>query len=351
MTSGTDQEANPALPGHLETFDCGVTLPCRGRCSAERPSTDGQLSADTPVMKHAAHLLLTTLVVLASALCHAQPTGVVGTNVAPTATAVEFRSAGVTLSGTLYTPSQMIAAAVLVHGSGPQSRNVSLAEALARNGVATLTYDKRGVGKSGGKYKGPEVGTNNADPQNLNLLAKDASAAVKELVRMISSPRTPVGLIGISQAGWIIPIAAVRTPQVKFMILWSGVLVSTLEQLRFQLLTDGQSDFWDHHTEAEVREHVRSDPDRYAFLPTDPVDSLRKLAIPGLWLYGDRDIYVPVILSIERLEALTAAGKPFTYQVFPDSGHELPWRQALSASIDWLQKSVGPSQRQGAVYQ
>jgi alpha-beta hydrolase superfamily lysophospholipase len=108
--------------------------------------------------------------------------------------------------------------------------------------VATLTYDKRGVGKSGGVYAGPEVGTNNVDPQNLALLAGDASAAVKELVSRIFSPRTPVGLIGVSQAGWIIPLAAVRTPEVKFMILWSGPLVTTLKQLRFQFLTDGKVD-------------------------------------------------------------------------------------------------------------
>ena len=149
-------------------------------------------------------------------------------------------------------------------------------------------------------YAGPEVGTNNVDPQNLGLLAGDASAAVKELVRRISSPRTPVGLIGVSQAGWIIPLAAVRTPEVKFMILWSGPLVTTLEQLRFQFLTDGKSDFWDHYSEAEAREHVRSDPDRYSFVATDPVDSLGKLPIPGLWLYGGRDVSVPVRMSIER---------------------------------------------------
>lgn len=32
--------------------------------------------------------------------------------------------------------------------------------------------------------------------------------------------------------------------------------------------------------------------------------------------------------------------------VFPDAGHELPSRQAVSASIDWLQKTVLPSQTQ-----
>lgn len=296
-------------------------------------------------MKQVAHLLLSTLIAFAPLVCHAQQSGSVVTDAAPAAQDLEFRSADAILSGTLLVPSNMIAALVLVHGSGKESRNLAFALALARNGVATLTYDKRGVGKSGGVYAGPEVGKNNVDPQNLDLLAGDVSAAVKELVRRISSPRTPVGLIGVSQAGWIIPLAAVRTRNVKFMILWSGPLVITLEQLRFQFLTNGKADFWDHHTEAEAREHVRSDPDRYSFVATDPVDSLRKLPIPSLWLYGDRNVSVPVRMSLERLEALTASGKPFKYLVFPDSGHELPFRQALSASIDWLQKSVLPSRR------
>jgi pimeloyl-ACP methyl ester carboxylesterase len=129
------------------------------------------------------------------------------------------------------------------------------------------------------------------------------------------------------------------------MILWSGPLVTTLEQLRFQFLTDGKEEFWDHHTDAEAHDHVRSDPDCYSFVASDPIDSLRQLTIPSLWLYGERDVSVPVGMSIERLEPLTASGKPFKYLVYPGSGHELPFREALSASVGWLNKSVVPSRR------
>ena len=291
-------------------------------------------------MKHRALALLVLLLAAASPICWPQQPDGAGASTAPAAKDVEFQSGGVILSGTLLLPPNPIAAMVVVHGSGKALRYSWLARDLAPRGVATLVYDKRGVGKSGGVYAGPEAGTNNADPQNLDLLAGDASAAVKELVRRISSPRVPVGLIGFSQAGWIIPLAAVRTPEVKFIILWSGPLVTTLEQLRFQHLTEGKSDFWDHHSEAQVREHVRSDPDRYLFVATDPLDSLRKLTIPGLWLYGDRDIYVPTKLSIERLEGLVASGKPFEYHVIPNSGHELPDDQAVALTVDWLTKTV-----------
>jgi len=272
-------------------------------------------------------------------VCCAQHFGAPVNEPAPARRDVQFRNGDITLSGTLVMPSHMVAAVVWVDGAGQTRCDVPSALALARDGVATLTYDKRGVGKSGGVYAGAEVGTNNIDPRNLDLLAGDASAAVTKLTHEISSPRTPVGLLGPSMAGWIIPLAAVRNPDVKFMILWSGPLVTTLEQLRFQSLTDGRADFWDHHTEAEVREHIRSDPDRWVFVVTDPVDSLRKLSIPGLWLYGGRDVNVPVRLSIERLKALAANGKPFEYRLFPGSGHHLPFDQALSTSLDWLMKN------------
>jgi uncharacterized protein len=121
--------------------------------------------------------------------------------------------------------------------------------------------------------------------------------------------------------------------------------VTTLEQLRFQFFTNGRTDFWDHHSEAEVREHVRSDPDRYVFVPTDPVNSLRKISIPGFWLYGGRDIQVPVRLSIERLKALAASGKPFDFRLLPEPGHGLPFDEAWPASLDWLMKRVVQGQR------
>jgi pimeloyl-ACP methyl ester carboxylesterase len=296
-------------------------------------------------MKHFTHILLSSLIAAALLACLAQRSDGAVNNPEPATRDMQFRSGDITLAGTLMVPSNMVAAVVLVHGSGKQLRDVPLAQTLVHMGVATLTYDKRGVGKSDGIYAGPEVGTNNTDPRNLDVLAGDASAAVKELAHEISSPGTPVGLLGFSQAGWIIPLAAVRTPEVKFLILWSGPLVTTVEQLRFQHLTDGNADFWDHHTEKEVREHIRSDPDRFMLVATDPVDSLRKLSIPGLWLYGDRDVYVPVTLSIERLKELAASGKPFEYHLFPGFGHNLSFDQALSASMDWLVKTVAQEQR------
>ena len=253
---------------------------------------------------------------------------------------VNFNSAGVTLAGTIYKPRHPQAAIVLVHGSGQETRMVKMASLLAKKGIAVFTYDKRGVGKSGGMYAGPEVGTNNIDSVNLHLLALDASAASIALLSNLPANHGPLGLMGFSQAGWIIPMAAKINPNVNFMILFSGPIVTTLEQLRFQFYTQGQSDFWDTHKEADAREHIRNDPDRYQFTATDPSDPLAKLSIPGLWLFGGKDIQVPVNLSIERLEVLKAQGKPYVYRVFPELGHDISFsksQEPVDAAIEWIE--------------
>lgn len=251
---------------------------------------------------------------------------------------VKFESEGVTLAGTIYTPQNPQAALVIVHGSDRVPRMSEFAERLAQNDLMVLTYDKRGVGESGGVYAGPEVGTNNISVENLNLLAKDASAAVNTIHQ--NNKNLPIGLIGASQAGWIIPIAADANELVEFMVLFSCPTITTLEQLRFQFYTDGRADFWDNHTEEDARYHVKNDPDRYDFVATDPKVTLSSLEIPGLWLFGEKDIQIPVKMCIEHLNYLKGADKPFEYALFPSLGHNTNTSEPVDISIHWIKQKV-----------
>ncbi|RBQ02248.1 alpha/beta hydrolase family protein [Pedobacter miscanthi] len=253
---------------------------------------------------------------------------------------VTFTSAGVLLEGTVFKPKHFYAAVVLVHGSGQETRMVEFASLLAKNGIAVLTYDKRGVGKSGGVYAGPEVGTNNIDSLNLQLLASDAKAASNILSAHLSNNRVPLGFMGFSQAGWIIPLAAKKNRMVKFMVLFSGPVVTTLEQLRFQFYTNGNTKFWDTHTEADARKHISNDADRYQFVATDPFDALSRLSIPGLWLFGGKDIQIPVSLSTERLDVLKTKGLAYQYQLFPELGHNTAFSQSpipTNFALQWIE--------------
>ena len=69
---------------------------------------------------------------------------------------VTFQSGGVTLAGTLFVPDGPgpWPAMVLAHGSGPERRTAfrPFADRFVRLGIATLAFDKRGCGESGGSW-------------------------------------------------------------------------------------------------------------------------------------------------------------------------------------------------------
>lgn len=252
---------------------------------------------------------------------------------------VTFESEGVQLAGTFYSPKNPHAAFIIVHGSDQVPRMTKVAERLAEDGILVLSYDKRGVGASGGIYAGPEVGTNNISIENLDLLAKDASAAVNVIHG--ENENLPIGLIGASQAGWIIPMVANKNPLVEFMVLFSSPTVTTLEQLRFQFYTNGRTDFWENHTEEDAREHIKNDPDKYQFKASDPKEMLNNLSIPGLWLFGEKDIQIPVKICIEHLNTLKLKNKPFEYVLFPSLGHNTNKTEPMDIAINWIkQKSL-----------
>lgn len=137
---------------------------------------------------------------------------------------VSFDGPGARLSGTLYLPTTKgpHAALVFVHGSGPQQRldNLSMADRFARTGTACLSYDKRGTGKSTGDWR----------TADFDVLADDVLAGV-ELLRTRPEVRADkIGLWGVSQAAWIIPLAASRSDHVAFCIPVSGGAVCPAEQ-------------------------------------------------------------------------------------------------------------------------
>ena len=244
---------------------------------------------------------------------------------------VIFESEGIKLAGTVYSPKNPNSAIVIVHGSDQVPRMKKFAERLAQSDILVLTYDKRGVGESGGIYAGPEVSTNNISIENLNLLAKDASSAVNVIHKM--NKDLPIGLIGASQAGWIIPIVANKNPLVEYMVLFSSPTITTLEQLRFQFYTNGRTEFWE-----DAREHIKNDPDKYQFKATDPKETLKTLSIPSIWLFGEKDIQIPVKMCIEHLNALKLENKPFEYVLFPSLGHNTNKTEPINIAINWIKQ-------------
>ncbi len=146
---------------------------------------------------------------------------------------VRFDNAGVTLAGTLWLPAGPgpHPAMVYVHGAGRASRQDAsgVADYFRSRGIEVLGYDKRGVGESGGVY----VRWGNASEANLTLLARDAVAGIKLFRGHESIDPKQIGLWGVSQAGWIVPTAAVIDGEVRFTILLSGPTVTPILNTKF----------------------------------------------------------------------------------------------------------------------
>jgi pimeloyl-ACP methyl ester carboxylesterase len=130
---------------------------------------------------------------------------------------------GIPLAGTLTLPKGPgpFPAVVLVTGSGPHERDVqigkhrimfTLADYLARNGIASIRYDKRGCGKSGGKY----------EPHDIDAFTEDALSAVSFLASNDVIESEWIGAIGLSQGGLIVPKVAVHSMDVRFIVLMAA---------------------------------------------------------------------------------------------------------------------------------
>lgn len=115
-------------------------------------------------------------------------------------------------------------AVVIVQGSGESDRTNlwarSIAETLAEAGFAVLLTDKRGSGASGGDWR--IVG--------FDVLAADALAGVSFLSSRADIDQSRIGLVGLSQGGRIVPIAAAQSDAVAFVLNLAGDAVSFAEQ-------------------------------------------------------------------------------------------------------------------------
>jgi uncharacterized protein len=234
---------------------------------------------------------------------------------------VQFPSHGATLSGSIVFPEKQPAHAALVyiHGSGKQTRNLALAERLAREGIATLVYDKRGVGKSGGDYEGEQ----NVSEKNIALLADDAVAALTRLSSHPSLKGVRLGFAGISQAGWIAPLAAEKTKLARFLVMWSGPVSKVSEEdIYSKYTTDRDMPVAPPYEEALRARTVQYIWPDFLGKDTDSTESLKKLAIPGLWIFSDNDGSIPVQMSIARLQKLRQEGHAFDYALFSGLGHD-----------------------------
>ncbi len=132
---------------------------------------------------------------------------------------VRIERDGATLVGS-YSPAGSTAV-IALHGAGEGERGWylyrHLHDVLPSAGIGVLTFDRRGEGESAGE---PSRG-------RFQLQADDALAFgdALEVERF--------GLWGISQGGWVAPVAAARSNRVAFLVLLASTGVTPAEQMRY----------------------------------------------------------------------------------------------------------------------
>jgi dienelactone hydrolase len=232
---------------------------------------------------------------------------------------VRLKNGKIPLAGTLLTPAGAgpFPAVVLVHGSGPSLRDEGQAFSnfLALHGIASLSMDKRGEGQSGGQYLG-EFSSEKA----IAGYAADAVAAGRFLATLKNIDPHRIGLFGGSQAGWVIPRAAVTGGSLfSFAVILSGPAV-----------TEGESDYYETLCFAGGQppnmtpDQIDAAVEKQGPSGVDPRSDLLHLHIPMLWIYGALDQNQPTRLDIPVLEHLKAeTGADFSWIVFPHANHGL----------------------------
>ena len=169
---------------------------------------------------------------------------------------VSFANGEVTLAGTLTLPpsSGRHPAVFLVSGSGPQDRDgatgaipgyrpfAAIAKHLARNDIAVLRYDDRGVGESSGDYGAA------AEADFVN----DARAALEFLLARSDIDAKRVGIVGQSEGGMIAAIIAAADSRPAFVISLAGPAVKGDEFLLRQAERAAQAEGMSPAMVAEV---------------------------------------------------------------------------------------------------
>lgn len=275
-----------------------------------------------------------------------------------------FENDGISLAGVFLTPNKKgpFPSVVLVQGSGASGRNnvwaMSIAKRLVMEGLGVLVTDKRGVGKSLGDWR----------KSSIEDRAKDTLAAVESIRVLPNVKKDNIGLIGLSQGGVVVPLAA-SMGNVQFVLNFVGGSVSMKELVYHGIrgsylqhnLNEEQIDFlqklttlsyvyietgkgWQEYLDYRIKVKeifgelaVEGWPvskkswywEFYGNVSSfDPTPYWKKItenmSIPSFIALGELDEFdnVPVEESVKRLKE-NVSSKFLTVQVYENTGHSL----------------------------
>ncbi|MFD4427886.1 alpha/beta hydrolase family protein [Nocardia sp. NPDC058497] len=235
-----------------------------------------------------------------------------------TATDITFtRSDGTTTTGTIHAPAGATGrpGIVLVHGSGtarsPQYAQV--AEALARQGIIALHYEKR---------------TEDYTPahRDFSLLADDALAGIAALRNRPEVNPAQVGLWGLSEGGWVAPLATSRSADVAFLItIGANSGAPAAQQTWANETRFAAAGVRGSMIDVLARNGIRqiAGAGQFAQADYDPLPVLARIEQPVLAIWGDKDRLTPPGDSLRGFqEAFDRVGKTnYSLRTLPNAQH------------------------------
>ena len=228
------------------------------------------------------------------------------------------------LAGLLFVPEGdgPFPAAIVIHGSGTSRRDngwyLTLTKHLQNSGIVVLLPDKRGSEESEGNWR----------TSSFEDLATDTRAAIEYLREQQSVPISRIGVIGMSQGGWIAPLVAEQEDELAFLVSMVGSVVTPREQLLYEEnynlrqvgFLPGVSNVLAYVGSANVR--YLAQPELYELIVDyDPLPYWRNISIDSLALFGADDTNVPSAESTKRL--MTLNNPNVRVKVYEGSGHAL----------------------------
>ncbi len=208
---------------------------------------------------------------------------------------------------------------LMVSGSGQQNRDEELmehkpfaviADSFARNGIATLRYDDRGIGASTGDLAEATTDT----------FAEDA---LKGLEFLRARGYRKVGVLGHSEGGTIaFMLASQGGPD--FIVSMAGMAETGEETLMAQTvriavaqgLPEDQATAYARQGVAATK--ASANPWMARFLELDPAEYIKSVTCPVLALNGEKDLQVIAERNIPIIKDLLPSA---TVRIYPDLNH------------------------------
>jgi hypothetical protein len=302
---------------------------------------------------------------------------------------VSFHNGSVTLVGSLYLPGTTgrHPGVVAFHASNGGTRDYPayrhLATALPAAGFAVLLFDRRGSGESGGDF----------ETATFQDLAADGLAGVLYLKSRADIDPVRIGVWGVSQGGWLGPLAATMSRDVAFVVSVSGPGVTPAEQMNYSaayaLRSAGESpaviqralrvraavdDYfrgratrrvteqavesirhqpWFEQVFLPIGDSLPGDPKHtkwYSQMDYDPLQVLARVKVPIAFFFAETDPWVPVEESMTLVRRATRNNPNVTIRRVPRTGHYMEVgadgpvsNDYLTRLLQWLRRTAGMS--------